>query len=216
MDGSGWIDISVPLRDGMVHWPSDPAVSIKRARDMDRGDDINLSAVSMGAHTGTHMDAPLHFINGAVGIDRVPLETVIGRARVIQITDAVAVTPEELEKHRIRRGERLLFKTRNSPRAWQTPGFAEDFVYISDAAADFLVERGVSLVGVDYLSVGSARGGAYVHRTLLGGGIWVIEGLDLTLAAPGSYEMVCLPLRISGGDGAPARVVIRPRRRSAA
>lgn len=210
---SKWIDISVPLRDAMVHWPGDPAVSIRRARDMDRGDTVNLSQISFGAHTGTHMDAPLHFLPLGDGIDTVPLETVMGRARVLEIKDEESIKPEELARHRIRRGERILFKTGNSPRAWQSGGFVEDFVYISDSAADYLVDRGVRLVGVDYLSVGSAKGGSYVHKTLLGGGVWLIEGLDLSPAPAGKYDFVCLPLKLVGGDGAPARAVLRPLKR---
>lgn len=210
---SGWMDISVPLKDAMVHWPGDPAVSVRRARDMDRGDSVNLSQISMGAHTGTHMDAPLHFLPLGDGIDTVPLETVMGRARVLEIKDEESIKPEELARHRIRRGERILFKTRNSPRVWQSDRFVDDFVYISDAAADYLVDRGVRLVGVDYLSVGSAKGGSYVHKTLLSGGVWLIEGLDLSPASAGKYDLVCLPLKLVGGDGAPARAVLRPLKR---
>lgn len=210
---SGWMDISVPLKDAMVHWPGDPAVSVRRARDMDRGDTVNLSQISMGAHTGTHMDAPLHFLPLGDGIDTVPLETVMGRARVLEIKDEESIKPEELARHRIRRGERILFKTRNSPRVWQSDRFVDDFVYISDAAADYLVDRGVRLVGVDYLSVGSAKGGSYVHKTLLSGGVWLIEGLDLSPASAGKYDLVCLPLKLVGGDGAPARAVLRPLKR---
>ncbi|MEE8418494.1 MAG: cyclase family protein [Dehalococcoidales bacterium] len=210
---SRWIDVSVPLRDGMAHWPGDPGVSISRARDMDKGDTVNLSQVSMGAHTGTHMDAPLHFLSKGKSIDTLPLEAVMGRARVVEISDGESVKPEELTRHRLRRGERILFKTRNSPRVWQSSGFVDDFVYISDAAADYLVDRGVSLVGVDYLSVGAPSGGSYVHKTLLGGGIWLIEGLDLTQTPAGKYDLVCLPLKLVGGDGAPARAVLRPVKR---
>ena len=212
-DTSGWIDVSVPLRDGMAHWPSDPGVSVRRAHDMDKGDSNNLSEISMGAHTGTHMDAPLHFIAKAKSIDTIPLEAVMGRARVVEISDGESIKPEELARHRIRRGERILFKTRNSPRAWQTSEFVKDFVYISDPAADYLVERGVSLIGIDYLSVGAAVGGSYVHQTLLGAGIWLIEGLDLTQTLAGKYDLVCLPLKLVGGDGAPARAVLRPVKR---
>lgn len=209
-DKATWLDITVPLREAMVHWPGDPPVSIRLVNDMAQGDASNLSMVSMGAHTGTHMDAPRHFIRGGPGIDGMPLDTVVGRARVIEIEDAEAIKPEELARHGIRRGERLLFKTRNSSYVWQKDEFVEDFVFISDEAARFLVERGVRLVGVDYLSVGSFKGGgSYVHKTLLAGGVWIIEGLDLSPAAPGRYDLICLPLRLVRGDGAPARAIIR-------
>ncbi len=206
-----WIDISVPLKDGMAHWPGDPPVSISRVKDMTQGDTINLSIISMGVHSGTHVDAPLHFINGGKGVDEIPLTTIVGRARVIEIRDAESIKPDELYEHRLRRGERILFKTRNSSRVWQQNEFVEDFVFLSADAAEFLVDCGVRAVGVDYLSVGSYRhGGSDVHRILLGGGIWIIEGLDLSAVAPGRYYLVCLPLKISKGDGAPARAILRP------
>ena len=206
-----WIDISVPLRNAMVHWPGDPPVAIERIKDMEHGDTANLSVLSMGAHSGTHVDAPVHFIRQGIGVDRMPLDTMVGRARVVEIKDTESIKPDELLRHRIRRGERILFKTRNSPRVWQTDEFIEDFVFISDGAARFLVERGVRMVGVDYLSVGSFKhGGGYVHKTLLGGGVWVIEGLDLSHVNSGKYDLICLPLRLVKGDGAPARAIVRP------
>ncbi len=212
-----WIDISIPIRDAMVHWPNDPPVSIKRVKDIEKGDTANLSVISMGAHSGTHMDAPFHFIKEGKGIDNIPLDTVIGRARVIEIRDSESIKPEELAGHHIQRGERILFKTENSSHVWQKDEFVEDFVFISDAAAEFLVERGVSLIGVDYLSVGSFKhGGSYVHKTLLAGGIWIIEGLNLSNITPGKYDLICLPLRIVAGDGAPARAILRPAARAQA
>lgn len=208
---SPWIDISVPLRNAMVHWPSDPPVKIERVSDIAHGDTSNLSTISMGSHTGTHMDAPLHFIQQAKSISDMPLDTTIGRARVIEIHDTESIKPEELEQHRIRRGERILFKTLNSTRGWKTDHFIEDFVFISKEAAHFLTERGVKVVGVDYLSVGGfKRDGAYIHQTLLGGGIWIIEGLDLSGVNPGKYNLICLPLKLDQGDGAPARALLRP------
>lgn len=207
---SQWIDISVPLQDAMVHWPGDPEVNIRLIEDMEHGDMTNLSMLSMGAHTGTHVDAPFHFIHQGTGVDRISLDTLVGRARVIEIEDSESIKPKELQQHHIRRGERILFKTRNSSCVWQTAGFKEDFVFISDEAASFLVDRGVKLVGVDYLSVGSFKdGGTYVHRTLLGNGICILEGLDLSRVVPGRYDLICLPLRIVRGDGAPARAIIK-------
>jgi arylformamidase len=205
-----WIDISVPLGDGMVHWPNDPQVSIRRIQDIEQGDMANLSMISMGAHSGTHVDAPIHFIRDGKSVDHIPLDILVGRARVIEIRDPGSIKPEELATHRIRRSERILFKTRNSSEAWHKDEFVEDFVFISDAAADFLVNRGMRLVGIDYLSVGSFKhGGSYVHKTLLGGGIWIIEGLNLSNVTSGKYDLICLPLRIVAGDGAPARAIIR-------
>jgi arylformamidase len=212
-----WIDISVPLRDAMVHWPSDPPVSIKRVGDIEKGDTANLSAISMGAHSGTHVDAPIHFLEQGQGIDNIPIDTLVGRARVIEIRDPESIKSEELLQYRFRRGERILFKTQNSSHLWQKDEFVEDFVFISDAAADFLVDRGVRLVGVDYLSVGSFKyGGSYVHKTLLSGGICIIEGLNLSNVMPGKYDLICLPLRIVAGDGAPARAILKPAARDQA
>jgi len=206
-----WIDISVPLKDEMVHWPGDPPVSIKRVKDLEQGATANLSVISMGAHSGTHVDAPIHFVKQGQGIDEIPIDTLVGRARVIEIRDPESIKPEELLQYRLRRGERILFKTRNSAHVWQKDKFVEDFVFISDAAADFLVNRGVRLVGVDYLSVGSFKhGGSYVHKTLLSKGVWTIEGLNLSNVTPGKYDFICLPLRIVAGDGAPARAILRP------
>ncbi len=206
-----WIDISVPLRNAMVHWPGDPPVRIKRVKDIEHGDSHTLSEIAIGSHIGTHMDAPLHFIEQGEGIDKMPLDTTIGRARVIEIWDTESIKPEELLQHRIRRGERILFKTRNSSRVWQTDTFIEDFVFISNEAAYFLAQSGVSVVGVDYLSVGGFKhGGSYVHKTLLGGGVWIIEGLDLSGVKPGKYDLICLPLKLDQGDGAPARAILRP------
>ena len=205
-----WIDISVPLRGGMAHWPSDPPVRIERIRDLKRGDSSTLSHLSMGSHTGTHLDAPSHFLRGGATLDRIPWEALIGPARVISIRHPERVTAEELERARIRRGERILFKTRNSARCWRTKTFQTRFVHLNSAAARFLVARKVRTIGVDYLSVGGyKKDGRDVHRILLSAGLWILEGLDLSHAAPGRYELICLPLRIAGGEGAPARALLR-------
>jgi arylformamidase len=209
---TGWIDVSVPLHSGMVHWPGDPEVSISRISSMENGDECNVSTISMSAHTGTHMDAPLHFLADGAELDRLPLDAVIGAARVIAIRDPRSVTAAELARHGIRRGERILFKTHGAAARWKTGAFDEDYVYVSLDAARFLAARGVRVVGVDYLSVGGFReDSAETHRTLLTAGIWFIEGLDLSRVKPGRYDMVSLPLRIAGGDGAPARVALRKR-----
>jgi arylformamidase len=205
-----WMDISVPLRSGMVHWPDNPPVDIERAMDINRGDVCNVSKMSLGVHTGTHMDAPIHFLANGIGIDQMPLTAAVGRARVIEIADPVSIKPGELVAHSIQRGERILFKTLNSPRCWQTDDFVEDFVYVSHEAAAYLATIGAQTVGVDYLSVGGAQiDGPQTHQALLEAGIWIIEGLNLAQAQPGIYDLICLPLRIVGGDGAPARAMLR-------
>ncbi len=206
----GWIDVSVPLRSGMVHWPDNPPVRIERMLDMECGDAANVSTLSLGSHTGTHMDAPIHFVPGGAGMDRMPLDATIGQARVIEIQDPVSIKPDELDPHGIGRGERVLLKTQNSTRRWWTEDFIEDFVYVSQEAARYLADRGVRTVGVDYLSVGGFwKDGVETHQALLGAGIWVIEGLDLSEIEPGEYELICLPLKVEDGDGAPARAILR-------
>ena len=206
----GWIDVSVPLRSGMVHWPDNPPVKIERMLDIEHGDAANVSTISMGSHTGTHMDAPLHFVRGGKGLDEMPLEATIGHARVIEIHDPESVKPNELRPHEIRSGERILFKTRNSARRWYEEAFIEDFVYVSQEAARYLAALEVLTVGTDYLSVGGfVKDGVETHQALLGAGIWVIEGLDLSQVEPGRYELICLPLKVKGGDGAPARAILR-------
>jgi arylformamidase len=206
----GWIDVSVPLRSGMVHWPDNPPVRIERMLDVECGDAANVSTISLGSHTGTHMDAPIHFVPGGAGMDRMPLDATIGQARVIEIQDPISIKPDELDPHGIGRGERVLFKTQNSTRRWWTQDFVEDFVYVSQEAARYLADRGVRTVGVDYLSVGGFwKDGVETHQALLGPGIWVIEGLDLSGIGPGEYELICLPLKVEDGDGAPARAIVR-------
>lgn len=207
---SPWIDVSVTLRTGMVNWPGDPPARISRVLDMEKGDPCTVSLIDMGAHTGTHMDAPAHFVRGGIGIDTMPLGTAIGSARVIAIDDPESIKPDALLRHRIRHGERILFKTANSARCWDRDGFVEDFVYISAAAAEYLAERQVRLVGIDYLSVGGfSADGRETHQALLNAGIWIIEGLNLARVHPGRVELICLPLKIAGADGAPCRAIVR-------
>jgi arylformamidase len=208
--GAGWTDVSVPLRTGMVHWPDNPPVRIERMLDIEHGDAANVSTISMGSHTGTHMDAPLHFVRGGTGLDEMPLEATIGRARVIEIRDPESVKPDELRPHGIQGGERVLFKTQNSARRWHEEAFIENFVYVSQEAARYLATRKVLTVGTDYLSVGGfLEDGVETHQALLQAGIWVIEGLDLARVEPGEYELICLPLKVERGDGAPARAILR-------
>lgn len=209
-DEQNWIDVSVPLTSSMAHWPDNPPVEIERALDTSKGDPCNVSKMSLSVHTGTHMDAPVHFLPSGIGIDQAPLTAAIGRARVIEIGDHESIKPDELRSHNIQTGERVLFKTQNSLRCWQTNDFVKDFVYIAHEAAQYLASTGVQTVGVDYLSVGGYYAdGAATHKALLEAGIWIIEGLNLAQAQPGIYDLICLPLRIVGGDGAPARAILR-------
>ncbi|MDP1854113.1 MAG: cyclase family protein [Candidatus Omnitrophota bacterium] len=207
-----WIDISVTIKNGMARWPSDPPVLIKQTKNIDTGDNDNVSFLSMGSHTGTHMDAPLHFMPKGRSLDKMPPDAAIGVARIIPIKDKVSIKPDELRKHRIGPGERILFKTKNST-YWKKGSFNKSFVYISKEAANYLVSVRVRAVGVDYLSVGGYhKDGVQTHQKLLKAGICIIEGLDLSGIKPGKYDLICLPLKILNSDGAPARAVIRRRK----
>ena len=209
--GGEWIDVSVPVRPGMVYWPDDGPVRFEPVSRISKGAEANVTRLDMSAHTGTHMDAPLHFFDDDPGMEAFPLEIGMGRARVIAIEGKEPIDRGPLEDLGIETGERLLFRTVNSERAWWERDFDRDFVYVSYEAAELLGEIGVALVGVDYLSVGGPGDeGGDVHRALLGAGAWVVEGLDLSAAEPGDYELICLPLKYVGGegDGAPARAVL--------
>jgi arylformamidase len=205
-----YIDISVPMYDGMVHWPGDPECRISLAVSMAGGAPCNLTQMSLSAHTGTHMDAPRHFVRDGRTMESVPMDAVIGPCRVIELKNRTAVTVEELKPHKLRKGERVLFKTRNSSHSWKTAAFDEKFIYIPADTARYLVACGVRTVGVDYLSVGGyQKDGVECHQIMLGAEIWIIEGLNLSKVKPGKYELICLPLKILGADGAPARAILR-------
>ena len=193
-------DVSLPIRPGMVTYPGDPEVRMERVVAIEHGDVANLSRLDFGVHTGTHVDAPLHFIDAGVGADSLPLEIFLGPCEVVDATGVESEIGPDAVPESV---ERVLFKTRNSE-LWEREGFDEGFVRLGLPAAQRLVELGVRLVGVDYLSVG----GPDTHRTLLGAGIAAIEGLDLREVEPGLYRLACLPLRIVDSDGAPARAVL--------
>ena len=210
---AGWRDVSVTVRTGLPVWPGNPLVDLTPVQSFPQGDEVTISKLSLGAHTGTHMDAPLHFIEAGKTIDEVPLEIGLGRARVIEIENREVITLEELERHAIEANERLLFKTHNSARdLFAKDDFTEDYVYISTEAGEYLADRRVKLVGVDYVSVGGYQKNApEVHRALLGGGVWIVEGLDLSSTPPGEYDLLCLPLKLKGLEASPVRALLRPR-----
>jgi arylformamidase len=204
-----WIDVTVPIRGGMLHWPGNPGVVIAQTEDLRRGDVATVSSLSLGVHTGTHVDAPVHFILDGTGVDSIGLDRLIGPARVIDLGDVAQIRPSDLEGQEIREGDRVLFKTRNS-RYWkEEKDFRPDYTSLTPEVARWLAERGVRTIGIDYLSVGAMDSGPETHRPLLAAGICIIEGLDLSAVGPGLYDLICLPLRLEGLDGAPARVVLR-------
>ena len=205
-----WIDVSVPLHTGMVHWPTDPPVHIERFAEMEKGAVCNVSKLDLCAHAGTHMDGLNHFIRDGAPLDTVPFDAVIGPCRVIEIKDDDSVRAAELKKHRLQKGERILLKTRNSKRAWWQEDFDTSFVHISTEAAQHMVDCRIRTLGVDYLSVGGyQRDGVQCHQVILGAGVWIIEGLNLTKVKPGPYDLICLPVKIRNSDGAPARAILR-------
>ena len=201
-------DVTVPISPLMHVYPGDPPASVERTHLISKGDVANVTSLSFGTHTGTHVDAPHHFLDGAMTVDQIPLNLLIGRARVVEISAAV-ITAAVLEELDFTADARVLFKTRNSY-LWKEPAFVKEFVHLTKGAAEHLVENGIKVVGMDYLSVEKfAFEQPDVHRTLLGNGTIIIEGLNLSEVDAGDYEMICLPLKIEGGDGAPARVVLR-------
>ena len=205
-----WIEISIPLHTGMQHWPNDRPFNRDETLRIANGDPCNLSEFSASAHIGTHMDAPRHYLADGAGIEAFPISAGVGPARVISIHDPELIRVAELKPHRLSKGERILFKTANSEKCWTAPKFQEQFVYIPADTAAYLADCCVETVGVDYLSVGGFDAdGPETHRTLLKAGIWIIEGLNLKDVEPGDYELICLPLKMVGSDGAPARAVLR-------
>jgi len=204
-----WIDVSVPVRSGMVHWPDDPPIELVRTMDVAKGDPATVSRLSLGVHSGTHVDAPVHFLAEGAGVDAIPLDRLLGEARVVEVGEGPSIGAAQLLPLDPRPGERLLFKTLNSARCWKADRFLPDFVHLSVEAAALLAERQVRTVGIDYLSIAGTEEGVPTHVALLEKGICIIEGLDLSSVQPGSYELICLPLRLAGADGAPARVLLR-------
>ena len=205
------IDISLPIGAQLLTWPGDPGVEVRPSKRIARGDPANVSELRIGTHTGTHVDPPVHFVEGTDAIVRVPPDVLFGEAVVADLTGAHAIGPEELEGLLLPEGtERLLCKTRNSELWTRLPvEFPDDYVAVTPGGARWIVERGLSLVGVDFLSV-EAKGaeGHPVHTTLLKEGVIIVEGLDLSRVEPGAYTLACLPLRIADGDGGPARALL--------
>jgi arylformamidase len=203
-------DISLSVSESLVVWPGDPSISVTQVSHLDRGDHATVSRLEMGAHTGTHVDAPAHFVQGGAGVDMLDLGALVGLALVAEVRDADVLTADVLAELAIPLGaERVLFRTRNS-NLWAQGRreFDENFVAISEDGARWLVGRGIRLVGVDYLSVAPFGASRPTHEMLLQAGVVVLEGLNLSGIRPGMYQLVCLPLKIEGADGAPARAIL--------
>ncbi|MBX2860660.1 MAG: cyclase family protein [Vampirovibrio sp.] len=208
-------DVTLPIEDGMIVWPGDPPVQVRCALDVASGDPATVRQLTMGSHTGTHVDAFSHFKTNGQTLDAMELSVYIGKALMIDLPKVDIITAEVLSSHSVLKEtktfpDRLILKTKNSLSDWPDHPFNENFVHLSPDAAEWLVDRQVRLVAMDYLSVeGYHATGAPTHHTLMDAGIYIVEGLYLKQVPPGWYELICLPLKIKNGDGAPARVVLR-------
>jgi len=207
-----WQDISVPIRTGMVTFEGDPTVHLGRALSMTDGAVCNVSRLDFGVHSGTHIDAPVHFIDGAAGIESVNLDLLVGPATVIDARlvrgsfDAPAIAGLGI----VAGTERLLFRSRNSD-LWSEPAFNGSFSGVTEDGARALIDLGVRLVGADYLSIAPFGDPTPTHVALLGAGVVIVEGLDLRAVEPGRYDLICLPILLPGSDGGPARAIVRRR-----
>lgn len=204
-------DVSVPIHPKLPVWPGDPRIVLERYRTLSKGDASNDSRLACSVHCGTHVDAPAHFIEDGATIEHLPLEILVGTATVIEVPETDVITPDLLEAQGLgSQTERLLLKTKNSD-LWTNSGhrFNPNFVALSAESARWIVDRGLKLVGIDYLSIQPFKDAEpLTHRILLAAGIIIIEGLNLRDVHPGIYELICLPLKLAGSEGAPARVVL--------
>jgi arylformamidase len=202
-------DATLPIHEAMVTFPGDPPFQTKPFFQRRKGDPFDLALLSMGTHLGTHLDPPAHYLDGGSTVDELPLEALVGPGMVLNMTGRPSVDRKALEESQMGDHVRILLKTDNSPRV-REPSFHEDYVHLTEDGARYLVEREICLVGIDYLSIERYKNpGAPVHHLLLEAGVVVVEGVNLLDITPGPYEIFCLPLRIKGADGAPARVILR-------
>lgn len=202
-------DISVPIRTGGLVYPGNPEIDVSLQQAVAKGAGANVSFVRFGSHTGTHADAARHFFDDGQTVDKIPLERLIGPALLLAFPDDLrAVGAADLKKQDLNGETRILLRTRNSALLSQKE-FVKDYTYLAPDGAQYLVDNGVELVGIDYLSIEQFHSGHHMtHRTLLEKSVVILEGLDLSAPPPGKYQLICLPLRIEGCDGAPARAVL--------
>ena len=202
-------DITVPLASTLPCYPGDPQVEVVAVAQLAQGDAANVSRLTLSSHSGTHLDAPRHFFQTGLAIQDLDPQALLGPVRVCAVTSSTHITAEMLQSLDLQGVRRVLFKTSNSA-LWDKPGFHPDYLALTASAARLLVDLGVGLVGIDYLSVDAYEHQDFpVHRLLLGAGVLILEGLDLRAVPPGTYELLALPLLLQDGDGAPARVLLR-------
>ena len=205
-------DISVALSTSTPTYPGDPGIEVRAWASLEKGDAANVSLLHFGAHSGTHVDAPAHFIDQASRVDAMPLESLIGEAIVVEVPESQKSIDETFIDSNVPHDtRRVLFKTRNSA-LWTVNSFESDYVFLEPEAAHRLIAKGIKLVGIDYLSIEKFKTESHpTHIALLTEGIVILEGLNLANVEPGTYELICLPLKIAvgAGDGAPARAVLR-------
>ncbi len=202
-------DVTVPLRSGLPTYAGEPGVTLDYHKRLQRGDPYNVSALSLGSHTGTHIDAPYHFIDGAPTVDEIPLDALIGPCVVVEHSGDAHVSADDLDRWDLPSDTtRLLIKTRNS-RLWDDTRFREDYIALTADAAKWIVDRGIVLVGIDYMSIEEFGATKFVvHETLLEHNVVIVEWVDLRGVSAGGYQMVCAPLLVVGAEGAPARVLL--------
>lgn len=211
----GWFDVTYPIFEDMVSWPGQPPVALRRLSRLEKGDTADVSVLTLSLHTGTHMDAPRHFVENGADITAAPLDAMMGPVKVAHLKHADTVTEAEVRAFEqrageLRAGERLFFKTKNSAADWTAAPFDKGYVALQPDAARYLVSKKAVVVGVDYLSVAPFDAPTETHHILLSSGVWVIEGLDLRVVEEGRYEMLALPLKIVTGEASPVRVLLRP------
>ena len=211
----GWTDVTYPIFDGMAGWPDQPPVSRDVQSCIHCGDEAQVSILHLSAHTGTHVDAPNHFMAEGIDISRVPVEVWLGPVRVAAIDCPAEITVAQLEAYEARTrpieaGERLICRTPNSDKKfWPQDPFDYDYHAVGPDAAQWMADRKLLMIGVDYLSIGPFKTTPFTHRNLMRGGVWILEGLDLRRIGEGDYEMICLPLPVVGSDGSPVRCLLR-------
>lgn len=212
---TGWLDVTYPIFEGSVGWPGQPPIKFEPLSHIHCGDQARVTVAHFSVHSNTHMDAPNHFMAEGIDISQFPIEVGMGPTRIAHVHPEKEITPADIEAYEkrtrpIEAGERIVFRSQNSDRFWPSEPFDYAYIGIGPEAAEWLAKRKVMLAGVDYLSVGQYDTTPLTHRSLLTANIWIIEGLDLRKIEEGDYEMICLPLKLTGCDGSPIRVLLKP------